>query len=280
MFSNPFVSKSTSLVSSSFSRTLGSASYAQLCRRLDISVTRPPASDRFYFEYWYLRSGEVLCCAGQSLDTIYVVSSGTLKTEMLVAERRTICRFLMAGDIIGVDAIYSGCFDCNVVSVADSVVIAMPYEIFMTLCVESGEFETAILKYMSKILADRIKHRTLAATNAQTRVANFLIWLGERLNELGLSSQVLTLPMSRAELGSHLGLTHETVSRVLGRLRDLRCICINGHHVEIKDYQALREIAKPSGSLRCSRAEGREATASVCNVSENPKHFKQTYSLR
>jgi CRP/FNR family transcriptional regulator len=49
--------------------------------------------------------------------------------------------------------------------------------------------------------------------------------------------------MSRAEIGSYLGLTIETVSRVFSRLQQKGLIEANRKEVEIKDIDLLCETA-------------------------------------
>jgi len=49
--------------------------------------------------------------------------------------------------------------------------------------------------------------------------------------------------MSRAEIGSYLGLTLESVSRLLSRLHDDGLIKVNLRQVELLDVDALRVIA-------------------------------------
>jgi len=48
--------------------------------------------------------------------------------------------------------------------------------------------------------------------------------------------------LTRQELGDHLGLTVETVSRMLQQLQNNELISVNRKNVEIKDLKGLRKI--------------------------------------
>ena len=48
--------------------------------------------------------------------------------------------------------------------------------------------------------------------------------------------------MTRANIGSYLGLQLETVSRILSRFADDGLITVNQKHIQILDFAALRAI--------------------------------------
>ena len=48
--------------------------------------------------------------------------------------------------------------------------------------------------------------------------------------------------MSRQELGSYLGLTLETVSRIISRFRDKGLVDVQSRHISILDAAGLRAI--------------------------------------
>jgi CRP/FNR family transcriptional regulator, anaerobic regulatory protein len=83
----------------------------------------------------------------------------------------------------------------------------------------------------------------LSKNSADQRVAALLLNLSARHYHRKLSATAFRLPMSRAEMGSYLGLTVETMSRVFGRLQKSGIIKANGREVEIIDADLLRETA-------------------------------------
>jgi CRP/FNR family transcriptional regulator len=53
--------------------------------------------------------------------------------------------------------------------------------------------------------------------------------------------------MTRGDIGNYLGLTVETISRLLGRFQKSGLIQVNGKYISIVDHQALGLLA---GSAR------------------------------
>jgi CRP/FNR family transcriptional regulator len=80
--------------------------------------------------------------------------------------------------------------------------------------------------------------------SAETRLAAFLIDLRDRRAGLGLPAGHLPLPMSRADIGNHLGLASETVSRLLARFRDAGLVGVRRTGVDVLDGQGLRDIGQ------------------------------------
>ena len=59
----------------------------------------------------------------------------------------------------------------------------------------------------------------LGQLRSTERVAHFLAEIDTRYRKGAVSSRPLSLKMSRAEIGGYLGLTIETVSRAIGKLK-------------------------------------------------------------
>jgi CRP/FNR family transcriptional regulator len=85
----------------------------------------------------------------------------------------------------------------------------------------------------------------LGMLNAEARVAAFLLDLSDRFGRLGYSPTSFVLRMTRAEIGSYLGLKLETVSRTLSALAAAEVIAVERRTVTVKDRTALRRVADP-----------------------------------
>jgi CRP/FNR family nitrogen fixation transcriptional regulator len=81
----------------------------------------------------------------------------------------------------------------------------------------------------------------LGRKTASERIASFLLEMIERLPNV--RRNMLDLPMSRTDMADHLGLTIETVCRVLAHLRRDGTIAIERGRIAIHDAVALQQMA-------------------------------------
>ena len=80
----------------------------------------------------------------------------------------------------------------------------------------------------------------LGRKSAKEKVASFLVTLAERNGTPNGGYISFSLPMSRTDIADFLGLTVETVSRTLTRLRKENLIALeNPQTVLIRDMRAL-----------------------------------------
>ena len=79
----------------------------------------------------------------------------------------------------------------------------------------------------------------LKQTSAQARFAGFCLLFSDRLAALGRSAEHLPTPMSRTDIASYLGMTLESLSRVISRLTQAGVIKASRNHIEILQPQTL-----------------------------------------
>jgi CRP/FNR family transcriptional regulator len=80
------------------------------------------------------------------------------------------------------------------------------------------------------------------------RVAGFLLALSRRNERNGQDPACVELPMTRTDIGDFLGLTIETVSRTLSKLKSLRLIGLpESHRIELLDIERLESLAEGAG---------------------------------
>jgi CRP/FNR family transcriptional regulator len=86
----------------------------------------------------------------------------------------------------------------------------------------------------------------LGTMSAEQRVAAFLLNLSGRMKARGYSAAEFHLRMSRADIGSYLGMTLETVSRAFSSFQRQRIIDVDKKHVRILDLDAMRAMSGES----------------------------------
>jgi CRP/FNR family transcriptional regulator len=94
----------------------------------------------------------------------------------------------------------------------------------------------------------------LGNMKAEQRFAVFLINLSTRYATRGYSSTRFQLRMTREDIGNYLGLTIESISRTIAKMRVAGLIEIKQREVEILNLQALTDLAAgvdSSSEARC-----------------------------
>lgn len=190
--------------------------------------------------------GATLFHAGDRFDAVYAVRLGFFKSCVASDDgREQVTGFHMAGDLLGFDGISSMAHACDAVALEDSQVCVIPFEQLEAMSRMFSGLQRQFNRIMSReLVRDQGVMLLLGSMRAEERVAAFLLDLIERLRSRGFSATSLVLRMSREEIGSYLGLTLETVSRVFSMLRDSGVLEVRRRHVEVLDEAALRQLTK------------------------------------
>jgi CRP-like cAMP-binding protein len=178
---------------------------------------------------------------GDVAGSCYRILSGCVRLVKLMEDgRRQVGEFLMAGDLLGFDALDTHDFAAEAVS--DVVLRRYPRRMVDALA-ESNVALARRLRDLTSVSL-RTAHTRLLLLGRKTaseRIATFLLEMAERLPQV--RDRVLELPMSRTDMADHLGLTIETVCRVLAHLRRDGTIAIERARIEICDAVGLQQMA-------------------------------------
>ncbi len=154
---------------------------------------------------------------GDPADAVYNVTEGTVRLSRLLPDgRRHVMGFAMVGDFLG---------------------LALP-ERYTVTAEALGHHPVPVREARlrrsrggqapsspASARAGRLRthpgagpHDPAQPPHREEKVASFLLALRERYARIGQTSVTLVLPMGRQDIADHLGLTIETVSRLLTRL--------------------------------------------------------------
>lgn len=191
-----------------------------------------------------IRRGEPLFRAGDRFEAIYAIRLGFLKSSVMSSDgREQVTNFHMSGELIGLDGIANEVHSCDVIALEDTEVCVIPYERILTVSAEIDEYNLHFQKILSReIVRQHGLMLLLGSMHAEERLAAFLLNLSQRFESRGYSRSEFVLRMTRAEIGSYLGLKLETVSRVLSRFSHDNLIVVNQKHVQIVNAEGLRAI--------------------------------------
>ena len=234
----------------------------ELCDLLRIPTTVSVNDEEFLFQHVQFKTGQRIHTIGQPFDSLYVVHSGFLKT-VLIDEfgNEQVLSFPMKGDMFGVDGIHTKRYASEAVALSNCDLIILPFKKFTSLGRVHAELEHAMYSVMSReLVREQAMVSMLGALSAEARVARFLVSLSERFAEMGYSSKLFNLRMTRHEIGSYLGLTLETVSRTLSAFNEIGLISVDQRSIAIKDIDALKTLRRlPPSSSRAKQAAAKKA---------------------
>ncbi len=198
------------------------------------------ALERIGTRFSFARNQEIYA-EGDSTDCWYKVVSGAVRTSKLLADgRRYIASFSFGGDCFGLDSGRERNFSAEAVS--DAVVLRLPRNATERLIEQNPDLGRVLRETVLRDLADaQGRMLLLGRMTAAERVATFLLDMFERCDWI----KKLDLPMTRNDIADYLGLTIETVCRVLsGFKRDGMIAIPNAHCIEIVDRSALELAAE------------------------------------
>ncbi len=188
--------------------------------------------------------GDGLFAEGAPASFFYRVVSGTVRTCALLSDgRRQIDAFHLAGDIFGLESATT--HRVRAEAVDHTEVIAFRRSLFTSLLHDDPSFGDQLMSSTIRSLERANDYMVLLGRKtAQEKVAAFLLEMADRLSHDGSEQDRFDLPMQRCDIADHLGLTIETVSRVLtGMARDgLIDLAACGRTIVLNDRTSLRQL--------------------------------------
>lgn len=207
---------------------------------------------------------------GDPAQHLFTVTDGVMRIYKFLPDgRRQITGFLYPGDFLGllVDEAYT----YSAEAVCHVVLCRYPRDKLTALLRRFPKMEHRLLTFACHELA-AAQHQVmlLVRKTAQERIASFLIMISERAARLGHPDNPVSLPMTRADVADYLGLTPETVSRIVTRLGHEGVIAtLEGGNIEITEREKLREIVEgkwPTGGINLPRTSDRRTFYSECQL--------------
>jgi CRP/FNR family transcriptional regulator len=195
-----------------------------------------------------VRKGDVLVHGGEPFRNLYTVRLGSCKSVVTTpGGQEQLAGYHISGDLVGSEAIFGGRHDATVTALEDSEFCVIPMERLEAVARTDAGLQHAIHALMSREIGrERKVMLMLGAMRAEQRLATFLLDLAERYAARGYSSSAFVLRMTREEIGCHLGLKLETVSRLFSRFHRERLIRVDGREVQILDRAALERVVDAS----------------------------------
>jgi CRP/FNR family transcriptional regulator len=195
-----------------------------------------------------LARGEMLVRAGDTAVPCANIQRGLMKiSHTNPAGQEVIVGLLWPGDFVGAPFLAAAEAGHDVVALTPVTLCQFPVRAMeRTLACHPAMERELLARTMTDLARVRARLSRLARATALARVAGFLVETAQRSgSEDGETATVIELPLSRGEMADLLGLTIETVSRQMTKLRQTGVIGLpGGRRVVIQDPDALAEAAE------------------------------------
>ena len=178
---------------------------------------------------------------GHRSDALYIVRAGSVKLYYVSASgKEQVLVFYMPGEVLGLDALGVDSYDSSALALEYTSLCVIPFSSLQQIP-DSHHF---LYKLLSSTVAR--DHRTIeliARKDAEVKLAIFLLDLSKRFRVRGCSASHFSLSMKRSEIGNHLGLAVETVSRLFTRFQQDGLLQVNKRQISILDLIKLERLA-------------------------------------
>ena len=189
----------------------------------DIGLTSSPNLTVSLNEHTYAKGSEIFG-ENEPAEYIYQVKKGAVRSYKLLSDgRRQIGAFHLDGDLFGLTSRETHRFT------AEAVVNTTLRLIKRQTLEATASTDRLLARDLLSMTTQSLQHAEdhmllLGRKDALERVAAFLLEMDKRLAD----SNIISLPMTRHDIADYLGLTLETVSRALSRLRRAGAVSFSG----------------------------------------------------
>ena len=177
-------------------------------------------------------------------DCVFNLTSGSVRLYKLLPDgRRQIVGFALPGDFLGLSMSDRNAFSADALSPVAACQFSR--QSFSELLDEKPHLLRRLHSMASHELSlAQDQMVILGRRTAEEKVAAFLMGLRKRWSRIDRSTVHVPLPMTRQDIGDFLGLTVETVSRMLTRLAREKAIVIVPDGVRLLDLPRMESLAE------------------------------------
>jgi CRP/FNR family transcriptional regulator, anaerobic regulatory protein len=177
-------------------------------------------------------------------DVVYNITSGAVRLYKLLPDgRRQIVGFALPGDFLGLALSEKNVFSADALTHVTACQFSRTA--FSSMLEQKPHFLRRLLSMTShELTLAQDQMVILGRRTAEEKVAAFLLGLRKRWARLNASNVHVPLPMTRQDMGDFLGLTVETVSRMLTRLARDKAIVIVPDGVRLLDVARLEAMVE------------------------------------
>ena len=191
-----------------------------------------------------LHKNDYLYRKGDSLDSMYAVRSGSLKTRVESPNGdEQIVGFHLPGELLGLDGFNDAGHTCSAIALETTSVCVLPMDKLENLCQSFTGLQHQMRNIMGKEVTEEHKMLLmLGKMRAEEKIATFLLSISARMEERHWKATEFVLSMPRQDIANYLGLAVETVSRLFTHYQEENIIQVDRRRISILNIDKLKEI--------------------------------------
>jgi CRP/FNR family transcriptional regulator len=200
----------------------------------------------------HVEKGRVFIEEGMPASDFFNVTSGTVKLfKTLPDGRQQITGFAGTGHFLGLAVSQTYSFSAQAIETVEVCRFSRPK--LRTLLHDFPALEQRLLETACNELVEAQEQMLLLGRkNARERVASFLMARLDDAITCDGATDTVELPMTRAEIADYLGLTIETISRTISKLKaENKITTPNRDTVVILEPQWLASVAAGQDTVEC-----------------------------
>lgn len=192
-------------------------------------------------------ANETIIKYGEELTNVFVIYGGETHVMNYSENGKAVdYATLKSGDIFGEFAAIDGLpRSAWVIAKSPSTIAVLPGELFIKTFTEHPASALKLMRRLSFIIRQSNEHlRDVSLLSAEQRISLELMRLTGSDGENGDVSVIHNIP-NHSDIGNVVGLTRETVARVLSKLSQEEIVQRQGRTLHILDRQRLQNLAIP-----------------------------------
>lgn len=192
-----------------------------------------------------LAAGDYLYRIGDPFRSLYAIRSGCLKnTTPDERGRDQVMGFHMTGDVVGVGGIGQQAYIFDMQALEPSEVCDVPFDKLEELAHRVPALRGNIIKIFGRYRNRDARTQSLRREDsAEARIAGFVLDFTRRLEARGRDPASFRLPMSRADIGSYLGLSTDAVGKAFARLGERGMVKVSLRTLTVSSIEGLQSLA-------------------------------------
>jgi CRP/FNR family cyclic AMP-dependent transcriptional regulator len=174
-------------------------------------------------------------------DAVYIVWRGVISIRLENPDgRELVINEMGVGDVFGELALLTGeTRSASAQALVDSEVLMIPKSIFRSVLDQEPLLASHLLEITARRLQNSSKRvEALAFYDAQQRLARQLLYLNQQAGDKGY------LTITQDELATHVGLSRQTVSSILGNWRRSGWVLTGRGHIVLLNLEELNLLAQ------------------------------------